>query len=318
MKIGVDVGGTNLVAGLVDKQGRIVIREEMPTCPEEGYDKVLSRIIALIRMVKKQGAEKNLASDSVAIGLGIPGIVSRDARTAVDCPNLFWKNESLADDLEREFGGSVHIANDATVAAIAENYFGSTKGYKDSVMITLGTGVGGGIILNGQIIIGHHGVASEIGHMLVGSGLYQCNCGKWGCLETYSSATALIKNTKTEINKGRETSIVDRVGGDLAKITAKTVIDAAKLGDQLALGIFRLMTEHLGLALSNMTDIIDPAIYVFGGGVAKAGDFLIDAITEEYNKRRTYPALAQPKICTAVLENDAGVIGAAYISEYLQ
>lgn len=317
MKIGIDVGGTNLVAGLVSDAGEILYRASIHTLPAEGYEAVLSRLVKIIEDVMAQGEAEGLAVRDLPIGLGVPGVVSRDARVAINCPNIFWHNIPLAEDLEKVFTGPVHLANDADVAAIAENRFGSTKGYEDSVMFTLGTGVGGGFIIGGRLITGSHGLAAEVGHVVVDQGNYQCNCGKWGCLETYASASGLIKNTIIGIEAGRDSSVIERVGGDLSRINAKIVVDAAKAGDPLALEVFTSAIEHLAQAMANLTILIDPAIYTIGGGVAKAGSFLLDNLRESYYQKLTYPEVAHPIVTLATLENDAGVVGAAYISDYV-
>ncbi|WP_195540137.1 ROK family protein [Eubacterium maltosivorans] len=313
MNIGIDVGGTNLVAGLIGEGGRVLIKKKQPTKPREGYEAVIGRIAALVEQVKADAAEHSVDS----IGIGVPGIVSADGKTVVSCPNLYWENRPLKRDLEEKLGLPVYMANDATVAGIAENRYGSSRGCSDAVMFTLGTGVGGSVIVGGKIITGVHGVASEFGHMIVGDGHYQCNCGKMGCLETYSSATGVIWLARKRIEEGRETVILSMAGGDPEAVNAEMVINAARNGDAVGLECFESMVEHLAIAISNLVDVLDPEVCVLGGGVAHAGAFLLEAVQNATAEKITYKRLVKPEIVLATLENDAGLVGASCIKEYL-
>ena len=313
MNIGIDVGGTNLVAGLIGGNGEVLIKKKQPTRAREGYRAVLSRIGELIAQVKAE--MRGEAPENV--GIGVPGIVSADGKTVVSCPNLFWENRPLKHDLEEMTGLPVYLANDATVAGIAENRYGSSQGCRNAVMFTLGTGVGGSVIVDGRIVSGVHGVASEFGHMIVGDGLYRCNCGKMGCLETYSSATAVIWLAKKRIEEGCETEILSMAGGDPEAVNAKMVIDAARNGDAVGRECFESLVNHLAIAISNLVDVLDPEICVLGGGVAHAGDFLLEAVKQSTAEKITYKTLVKPEIVLAALENDAGLVGASCIKEYL-
>lgn len=313
MKIGIDVGGTNLAAGCVDNQGKILLKKAFPTGAGDGYSAVLERLIGLIDELT---ASCNTHDSVTAIGLGVPGIVSPDGVSAT-CVNLFWDKVPLKNDLEAHCGLPVYLANDATAAGIAENRYGSSKGIDNAVMLTIGTGIGGCIIINGKIINGSFGVASEIGHIHVGDGLYACNCGKSGCLETYASATGLIRQAQMAIERGEPTSILQSAKGNPSNINAKMVMDAAKAGDAVGLQCFHSMVSHLATAMSIITDVIDPKLYVIGGGVANAGDFLFTALQKAFKDRLTYPQFAYPEIVPAHFKNDAGIIGAACINDYL-
>ena len=313
MNIGIDVGGTNLVAGLIGGNGEVLIKKRQPTRAKEGYRSVLGRIGELVAQVKAE--MKGESPENV--GIGVPGIVSADGKTVVSCPNLFWENRPLKHDLEEMTGLPVYLANDATVAGIAENRYGSSQGCRNAVMFTLGTGVGGSVIVDGRIVSGVHGVASEFGHMIVGDGLYRCNCGKMGCLETYSSATAVIWLAKKRIAEGRETGILAMAGGDPEAVNAKMVIDAARNGDAVGRECFESLVNHLAIAISNLVDVLDPEICVLGGGVAHAGAFLLEAVQQSTAEKITYKTLVKPEIVLAALENDAGLVGASCIKEYL-
>lgn len=316
MRIGIDVGGTNLAAGLVNADGKIVATKSVKAEADKGYDAMVEKLVYLVDELKKV-QEKDFPNDAVTeVGVGVPGIISGDGAVVVNAPNIFWKNVPLKKDLEAKVGLPVYLANDATVAGIAENRFGSTKGLDTVMMYTLGTGVGGALIVNGQVIYGKHGVASEVGHMLSGENFYACNCGKNGCLETFSSATALIKKAQQRIAEGKDTVILEMAGGNPDKINAKNVIDAAKQGDEVGKEAFDIMVDKLAENIANTIDFIDPEAFAIGGGVAAAGDFLFDAIREAVKSKITYPELVEIDIRPAKLGNDAGIIGAAYIGDY--
>ncbi|MEG0379205.1 MAG: ROK family protein, partial [Eubacterium sp.] len=281
MNIGIDVGGTNLVAGLVNAEGKVLIKKKTPTLAKEGYAAVTGRIVELIAQVRAD-ADGMGCEQPGSIGVGVPGIVSGDGKTILSCPNLFWENMPLKADLEAKTGLPVFCSNDATVAGIAEHRFGSSQGYADAVMFTLGTGVGGSVIADGKVVNGVHGVASEFGHMIVGEGLYTCNCGKKGCLETYASATGIIWLARKRIEEGQPSSILEAAGQNLEKIDAEMVINGAKAGDAVGRECFDSMVSHLAIAISNITDILDPAVYVLGGGVAHAGEFNQSRLRDQF------------------------------------
>lgn len=318
MKIGIDVGGTNLAAGLVNDKGEVVARATVPAEPEKGYESMVEKFGRLVNDLKVQKNEKFPDEEIDAVGMGIPGIISSDGATVVNAPNLFWKMKPLKKDLEALIELPVDMANDATVAGIAESAFGAVKGLDTVVMYTLGTGVGGALIVNGKVIRGKHGVASEIGHMLSGKNFYTCNCGKNGCLETFASATGLIKKAQKEIEEGAPSVIKDRVKGDLSKINAKMVIDAAREGDKVGKEAFDIMIDKLSDNISNTIDFLDPDAFVIGGGVSHAGDFLFDALKEAVEKKVTFPEVVDVDIRPAKLGNDAGIVGAAYVGEYVK
>ena len=204
------------------------------------------------------------------------------------------------------------LVNDATAACIAEAAFGSTRGRSSSVLLTLGTGVGGGVIINDRIISGVHGVASEIGHMIMEENFYDCNCGKNGCLETFASATALIRYCQKQIDDGVESELKKDNSYD-----AKQIFDAAKAGDALALAAVNRLANYLGWAIANVNDLLDPGIFVIGGGLSGAGAFLLERIQTETKSRLTYPQYASPEIVLATFGNEAGMIGAANLCHFI-
>ncbi|MDO4289587.1 MAG: ROK family protein [Eubacterium sp.] len=310
MRIGIDIGGTNLVAAAVDDQGRIIQRVSCPTQAQGGYSLVRDQIFSLTAdLIAAQG-------QPVFIGAGVPGIISADGSRVVNAPNIGWIDKPFKAELEAHFGVPVGLGNDATVAGIAENRFGSTRGYKDAVMLTLGTGVGGSVIAGGRVITGAHGTGSEFGHIVLDEQGPRCNCGKRGCLETYASSTAIIRQAKEFLAQGRGSTILEAAGGRAEVIDAKMILDAAAAGDAVGQDCFKTMTQALGRAIAMISDVIDPKIYTLGGGVSRAGEFLRAAVAEEALSRITFREAGVPKIVLAELGNDAGLVGAAFIDLY--
>lgn len=306
MGIGIDLGGTTIKGGIVNDQGKILHERSLKTESHRGYAHVLKDLVGLIDEFLL------LSPDEKALGIGIPGILSGDGSTIVSCPNLQWKNVFLKKDLEVILKREVLLVNDATAACIAEAAFGSTAGKANSVMLTLGTGVGGGVIINNRIISGAHGVASEVGHMRMEENFYSCACGKNGCLETFSSATALIRYCKMLMEAGAESSLAS-----VLEFDGKAIMVAAQAGDALALEAVNRLAKYLGRAIATISDIIDPEIYTIGGGLSNAGIFLLEKIKAEAWKYLTYPENAVPEIVLATFRNEAGIIGAANLKNYV-
>ncbi|KPU26959.1 glucokinase [Caloranaerobacter sp. TR13] len=315
MYIGIDIGGTAIKAGIVDKNGDIVYKKQIDTKAKRGYLEVEKDIIELIKGLINIAEDKGNKVKS--IGIGVPGVADPEGNKVIYCPNLGWANVPLGENLKKEFEFPIYIENDATVAGIAESIKGVTKGYENSIFITLGTGVGGGIILSGKVYSGAHGIGSEIGHMIVGENFYDCNCGNNGCLETFSSATAIIKYAKKLIKEGQyETTLMKKVNDDLMKLNSKIIFDSAKEGDQLANEVVDRMVKYLGIGIANLINILDPDVVAIGGGVSKAGIFLLEKIKREVSKYVLYKEAKHAEIFLAELGNDAGIIGAALLSEY--
>lgn len=312
LKIGIDVGGTTIKGGVVDDKGEVLFKGAIDTKvkADDKYEDILNRMVEFIDKLRDEAKEKYPNEKIDAIGIGIPGIVRKGY--VVNAPNIGWKNIPLKEDIEEKTGLPVTLINDATAAAVAENRFGASKGKKDAAMYTLGTGVGGGLIINGSVVGGAHGVASEFGHILHEPNFYSCNCGKNGCLETYSSATGLINRYKHEVEQGKSTK------QKIENPTAKDVIDLAREEDEAALAAFNVMTDQLALNISNMIDILDPEIFVIGGGVSHAGDFLFNTLKDKVAKNITFKeVVGEPNIVPAEFGNDAGIVGAAYSGEYI-
>ena len=314
MYIGIDLGGTNIAIGIVDENGKIIHEESCETRSEREPQELIDDMIALVLKVLD---EYNMQLNEItAIGVGIPGLADKDGNV-IFCVNLGWRNVPLRKMLEDALHTPVYIDNDATVAALAEYESGSMQNCKSGLMLTLGTGIGGGIILNGEIYSGLNGVGSELGHTVIGENFYNCNCGRNGCLETFASSTAIIKYTKKLIMEMNEpTTIMENVEGNIDNLNAKIIFDCAKKGDKIATLAVNRLIKYLGIGILNIVNFIDPEIIVLGGGIAGAGQYLLDLITKEVIANKYYKDLPIAKIVLAQLGNKAGVIGAAMVAKH--
>lgn len=314
MYIGVDIGGTNISVGLVSVNGNILFQKNCPTLPLRGWDIVKEDIINLIKAVINQRPD---GEKILGIGVGVPGVSDKKTGNVASCVNLGWEDVPLGKALEKEFNKPVYIDNDASVAALAEFENGALKGTKNSVLITLGTGIGGGFIINGKLYSGTNNIGSEIGHMVIGENFYNCNCGKNGCFETFSSATALIKYTRKLMKETKESTMIrDYIGDNLDKLEAKIIFDCAKAGDKLALSSVNRLTDYLIIGITNLINILDPEIIALGGGVSKAGDYLLEIINSKISNKILYKDLDYSKIVIAEHGNDAGIIGSAMLCKH--
>ncbi|MBU3100426.1 MULTISPECIES: ROK family protein [Clostridium] len=314
MYIGIDLGGTNIAIGIVDENGKIVHEESCETRSEREPQELIDDMIALVLKILD---EYNMQINEItAIGVGIPGLADKDGNV-IFCVNLGWRNVPLRKMLEDALHTPVYIDNDATVAALAEYESGSMQNCKSGLMLTLGTGIGGGIIINGEIYSGFNGVGSELGHTVIGENFYNCNCGRNGCLETFASSTAIIKYTKKLIMEMNEpTIIMGNVEGNIDNLNAKIIFDCAKKGDKIATLAVNRLIKYLGIGILNIVNFIDPEIIVLGGGIAGAGQYLLDLITKEVIANKYYKDLPIAKIVLAQLGNKAGVIGAAMVAKH--
>ncbi|MGI6056950.1 MAG: ROK family glucokinase [Bilifractor sp.] len=303
--VGVDVGGTTVKIGIFRTSGDLLLKWEIVTDKKDGGRNILPDIAD---SVKSMLSNKGIGLDEIqGIGIGIPGAILN--RSIVNrAVNLGWDVVPVKDQLEQLFDGKVNVlvGNDANVAALGEMWQGGGKGFKDIVMVTLGTGVGGGIIINEQILDGTFGAAGEIGHMPVNPQETRvCGCGKKGHLEQYASATGIANTAKAVVADTKEET--ELKGMD--SITAKDVFDAAKRGDKVALEIVDYTAEILGRGLAMVAAVVDPQAFVIGGGVSKAGPILTDSI-QKYYRKYAFHASEDTKFVLATLGNDAGIYGA--------
>ena len=305
-KIGIDVGGMSIKAGLV-VNGEIIQRAIKETNQSGGLDNIVEDIIELVNNLLVK-SELNIHNIDL-IGIGFPGVVTSEGR--VTCVNIGLENALIIPILEERLKGTiVRAGNDANVAALAEYAYGSMKGYNSGVMITLGTGVGGGIVID-KLIVGSNGVGAEIGHTMIASNFYDCNCGNNGCFETFCSATAIIKYTQKLLNEGRESIIMDMCKKNIDNITAKMVFDAYRENDSVAKEIINRFKKYLAIGIGNIVNFIDPAVISIGGGVSNASDILLDGLSEQVKQHLPFKKTKIGDIVIAKFKNDAGIIGAS-------
>ena len=302
---GIDVGGTTVKMGLFTTEGELLDKWEIPTRKEDGGAYILNDVAA---SVEAKLAEKNIAKEDVAgAGIGVPGPTLDTGYVSI-CVNLGWKDKNPANELSELLSIPVKAGNDANVAALGEMWKGGGEGYLDVVLLTLGTGVGGGIIINGEIAPSHRGVGGELGHITVNPDEEAtCNCGNHGCLEQYASATGVVRIANKLLAASKEESSLRT----LETVTAKDVFAAAKAGDHLAVEAVEVLGKYLGLVVANVALTVDPDVFVIGGGVSKAGQVLIDVITKYYHNFAKIIGDNKAKVVLAKLGNDAGIYGAA-------
>ncbi len=314
MNIGVDIGGTNIAAGIVDGRGRIVKKIIVPTNRKRGYEAVVNEIARIVRRLSEDIEE----GKSKAVGIAIPGVANEHG-TVIKCVNLGWEGAPLSNDIKKLTGLPSVVENDSNAAAVGEYEFGSMKGKESFVMLTLGTGVGSGIISAGKLMRGFHGAGAEIGHMVVGENFYNCTCGKNGCLETFASASALVRYFKRTVQMGDEYTVaIDMVGGNLDIVDSKTITQAAMKGDLISLMAFERLCKYIAVGIVNIINIIDPQEIVIGGGLSSAGDFLLEKVTDYVKKSIFYRALPHAGIQLAKLGSDAGMVGASALPDFLK
>ena len=300
---GADIGGTTVKLGLFDTEGNVLDKWEIKTHTENEGSAILPDTAAAI-LAKIE--DRKLNPEEVAgIGVGVPGPVSADG-IVPHTANLGWGYKEVTKELSERTGLPCKAGNDANVAALGEMWMGGAKGHKDVLLLTLGTGVGGGIIVDGKILIGAHGAGGEIGHIHVEDQIEEhCGCGNQGCLEQFASATGIARLARVALAESEEPSLL-REG----EVTAKAVFDALKEGDELAKRVVERFGKYLGTAISVMAGILDPEVIVIGGGVSKAGWILLDYI-RKYYKPYAYKSSKDTEFALAQLGNDAGIYGCA-------
>lgn len=311
---GVDLGGTSIKIAFIDTMGTIITKWQIPTDNREEGKNITTDIARTIEeKLTELGQTKEILE---GIGMGAPGPVDYVNGILYNTVNLAWKDHyPLRDKLEKELSLPVYIENDANCAALGEMWKGAGAGAKDLVCVTLGTGVGGGIITNGEIVQGISGSAGEIGHITsVSRNGAPCNCGKKGCLETVASATGIVRLATERLEKERDNEgKLMKIFKANGKIAAKDVFDCAREGDKLSLEVIEEVAYHLGLALANLGNTLNPEKIVIGGGVSKAGNILLDRVQAYFNEFAFSRVKESTKISIATLENDAGILGAGWL-----
>lgn len=301
--LGVDIGGTSIKTGLFDDNGKLLEKWEMPTDKSCGGKYILSSIAKDIDEKMEQRAINK--SDIIGIGAGVPGPVEKGI--VYKCVNLGWDVYPAAEILSSLTKLEVRLSNDARAAALGEMFAGAGREFESFIFVTIGTGIGAGIIVDKKLVLGAHGSCGEIGHMTVNPQESEsCNCGKKGCLEQYSSATAMVRLAKRLISEGGLETMLESD----EEITAKKITDMAAKGDSLALEVVETMGKNLGLALSNAVCACDPQVIIIGGGVSKAGEVILKPI-EKYYREFVFHKMQSTPIKIAFLGNDAGIYGGA-------
>lgn len=304
--VGIDLGGTSVKVGLCDQEGKLVSVYEGPTEAEKRAEGVLQNIELYVRELVSREA---CGWEQIAgIGAGIPGFLDIQSGLVKMSPNLGWNDVKVKEILESRLGKEVKIDNDANAAALGEVWSGAGAGFTNVVCYTLGTGVGGGIIVKNSLCQGFSGMGGEIGHLNVvpETEAIVCGCGHKGCLETVSSATGIIYMAKEAVTRGENTSL-----SSIRQITAKDVLDHAKAGDQVSVRIVDRAANYLGKSMAQLSVVVNPQRFVVGGGVAKAGSFLLDQIDRYFRQYALKNARDNVDIVPAILGNNAGVVGAA-------
>ena len=300
---GVDLGGTTVKIAYFDEQGTMIAKWEIPTVTTDGGKAILPDIAASIRQYI---AQKTIdPATIIGVGIGVPGPVSSKG-VVNKCINLGWGVFNIAEELSNLVGFPVKAGNDANVAALGEFWKGGGQGCDNMVFVTLGTGVGGGIVVEGNLLHGAHGSGAEIGHLVVNrEETVPCNCGKYGCVEQYCSATGIVRLAKMYLEANDAPSALRGI----ENITCKDIFDAAKDGDQAALAVLDKVYAYMGEFLGNVCSTVNPEVVVIGGGVSKAGQVLIDGIVPQF-KKNVFHAASGAKFTLASLGNDAGAYGA--------
>lgn len=311
--IGIDLGGTNTKIGLVNDKGKIVQKESFSTKGFKGPDPLIEKMVIVCLKLLHDAEVRS--TDFCGIGVGVPGIVDSIQGIIYNLTNIFgWKNVHLKAKIQRLIPTKVFVDNDVNLMALGELHYGAAKGAKNIVCVTLGTGVGGGLIVDGKLYRGSTLSAGEIGHITLDRSGPACNCGNRGCLEAYVGNQRIVETAVKGIHSGQKTLISKLVNNDLAKVTPEIISKAADRGDKFAKEIWRNVGECLGIVFAGIVNFFNPDMFVIGGGVAAAGPIMFDSLKKTLKERSFKIASDKAKIVQAKLGNDAGIIGAATIA----
>lgn len=311
MYIGIDLGGTNIAVGLVDDGGKIIYKDSLPTGRERHYSQIIKDMAELsLKVIVDSG---NRLDDVKAIGIGSPGTPDKENGVLVYTNNLDFNYVPMREEMQKHIKLPVFLDNDANCAALAEAVTGAAKGTKHSITITLGTGVGSGIVIDGKIYSGFNDSGAELGHTVICIDGEQCTCGRKGCWEAYASATALIRQTKEAVRTNPDSLINKMIEGNTENVSGKTAFEAARQGDEAGKMVVENYIKYIAEGLVNTINIFQPNVVVIGGGICKEGDYLLNPLREFIKKNVYCKQVEQTRIETAVLGNDAGIIGAAML-----
>ncbi|MGL4988740.1 MAG: ROK family protein [Cetobacterium sp.] len=310
--VGVDIGGTNSKIGLLNDEGNILKSTSIKTDSAEGVDYTLNRIWETsLELAQELDISRDLIK---GIGMGIPGPVI-DQKKVAFFANFPWeKNINISEKMEAISGIKTRLDNDVNVIALGETLYGAGKGYSKSVTIALGTGVGGGIVVDGKLISGANGAGGEIGHMKLEKDGKLCGCGQKGCFETYASATGVVREALSRLQMNKKNGLYEAISGDLNKLEAKHVFDEAKKGDKFSMDIVDYVSEYLAMGIGNILNIINPEVIILSGGVALAGDILLNKVKEKLHDYALAITIESLEIKLGELGNDAGIKGASALT----
>ena len=312
--LGIDIGGTNLVVGSVAEDGSALhALDSEPTHAEAGQTDVLDRLITLAQRTIERTRKEVRGADIIGVGVGAPGPLDTKRGIVLLTPNLGWVNLPLRQIIHERLGLPAALDNDANCAVLGEWWMGAARGTRNAIGITIGTGIGGGIIVDGKLYHGASDCAGEIGHTTIDTEGRRCKCGNYGCLEAYASGPNIAMRAVEEIKDGAVSRLADYVGGDLRQVTAQTVYQAAHDGDQLALEVVNDTAKFLGVGIANLLNVFNPEVVVVCGGVTLAGDRLFDPLRREVARRAFKPAVSVCRIIPCKLSGTAGVYGAAKV-----
>ncbi|MGH7562025.1 MAG: ROK family protein [Gemmatimonadales bacterium] len=310
--LGIDIGGTNLVVGAVTEDGRTVrgLVTEATGAPD-GPDVVIDRIVRMARDVLQQTRGEDREAQFLGVGVGAPGPLDRKSGIVLLTPNLRWTNMPLRDRIQSALDMPTALENDANCAMLGEHWVGAARGATHAVCFTIGTGIGGGLVVDGRLVHGAADVAGEVGHMTIEVNGRRCGCGNDGCLEAYASGPAIARRSIEAIDAGASSEMPVLVNGEVSTITAQTVFEAAQAGDPLADEIVRDTAKYLGVGVANLVNLLNPEVVVICGGVTRAGDHLFTPLRREVARRAFKPAVQSCRIVPGELPGTAGVVGAA-------
>lgn len=311
MKIGVDLGGTTMTAGVVNEKNEIIGKLEAKTLSDEGADKVIERMTELIIRVMKESDISTISH----IGLGCPGMLDRINGRVTYSNNLRWKNVDISKRIQNHFNVPVYLENDGNCAALGEYIKGSGEHSDSMVMITLGTGIGGGIIIGNRLFRGKNGNANILGHILMVSDGELCTCGRYGCWEAYASVTALIKMAGKKASECRDSKLY-HIKESEGELNGENIFTAIRSGDKAAAEVFHQYVKNVSEGIIDIINIFDPQTIVIGGGISKQGELILAPVRELVGKNIYCGSGAMPRIRTSSLGNDAGIIGASCLNKY--
>ena len=311
-RIGIDLGGTDIKAGLMDQELRMVHKLSVPTRAERGFEAVVADMAGAAKAVAEWAGLS--IDDFPCVGVGSPGCINPHTGLLVFSNNTDWHNVPLREELHKHLGIPIYIGNDANCAMIGEAVAGAAKGCNNALLFTLGTGVGGGLIWNGKLFLGADGMGSEFGHMTMVHGGVPCTCGNLGCIESYASVTALIRQTREAMAAHPDSAMHAHASAHDGRVTGRTSFDCARQGDEAALAVVDRYIEYVAAGLGGYVNVFRPEKLIVGGGISNEGDYLMKPLNQKLQKYVfACDTIGAPPAVAAALGNDAGIIGAAYL-----